>query len=379
MKKLGVYIHIPFCIKKCHYCDFQSFSNLEHIISEYVDALCMEIKSSKEKFKRYKIKSIFIGGGTPSILTIKDIDKILSVLYSTFEMDSFLEFSIESNPGTLTKEKVKYYTKSGINRLSIGLQAWQDQLLKKLGRIHDKDTFVKNFHLAREYGFNNINIDLMFSLPNQTFSHWEETLSNIVDLNPEHISSYSLKIEENTIFEKEYKSGRLNLPNEEEDRKMYEYTQGFLEKNGYHRYEISNFSKSNYECEHNKIYWKNEEYIGFGLGAHSYINRIRFSNTNDIKEYIYNIKQDKSSNIIEEKNSLKDEIAETMFLGLRMMAGIDLKYFEERYKKSPFEIYEKQILKLQSQGLLKVDDKNIQLTNKGIDLSNQVFVEFLLD
>ncbi|QXM06207.1 radical SAM family heme chaperone HemW [Crassaminicella indica] len=379
MKEIGIYIHIPFCKQKCFYCDFCSFSNMEKYITKYIDALREEIRGWKEKLKAYEIKSIFIGGGTPSILPIKEMDKIIDAIYSNFHINKDLEFSIESNPGTLNKENLVYYLNNNVNRLSMGLQAWQDIHLKSLGRIHNKEEFLKNFLLAREIGFENINIDLMFGLPDQSLKDWEETLYHVVQLNPEHISAYSLKIEENTVFNELYEKGSLNLPSEELDRDMHHFAIDYLSAYDYKHYEISNFAKKGKECIHNQIYWKDKEYIGFGLGAHSYFNKKRFSNTKIMEEYIDNIHKNISPCAFEEIISKKDEISEYMFLGLRMIRGIVIDEFKDRFGFNPYDVYGEEIMKLKKQGLLYTDEKSIRLTRKGIDLSNQVFVAFLLD
>lgn len=379
MKEIGMYIHIPFCMQKCHYCDFCSFSNMEDQVSVYIDALVKEMNGWKEDLKDRKIKSIFIGGGTPSIISIYEMDKILKTIYKGFNVSENIEFSIESNPGTLEKEKMEYYLKNNINRLSMGLQAWQDELLKSLGRIHNKEEFVNNFLLARELGFENINVDLMFGLPNQALDMWKETLYNIKNLSPDHISAYSLKIEEGTKFDRLYEEGKINLPSEEIDRSMYHFAIEFFKRSGYDHYEISNFAKGDKECIHNKVYWNNEEYIGFGLGSHSYLNKRRFSNEIKLDKYIDNLNKHKNPKIFEEEISVKGEISENMFLGLRMMRGIHIETFIKRFNVSPMDIYKDEILELQNQGLLHVDQKSIKLTKKGIDLSNQVFVKFLMD
>ncbi|WP_129596745.1 radical SAM family heme chaperone HemW [Anaerophilus nitritogenes] len=378
MKNIGLYIHIPFCVKKCFYCDFCSYPDTYNI-SAYMNAVKKEIKSFEKDLKEYKIKSIFIGGGTPSIIPIDEMDKIMNLLHEKFHMDEKIEWSIESNPGTLNEEKIRFYLKSGINRLSIGLQAWQDHHLKRLGRIHTKDEFVKNYLLARKLGFKNINIDLMFSLPDQTFLEWKETLSQVIKLQPEHISSYSLKIEENTVFNELYEKGLLNIPSDEEDREMYHFAMDYLTSCGYEHYEISNFAKENKGSIHNQIYWENKEYIGFGVGAHSYFNNDRFSNEINIDDYILKIQNKKSPCITKEKIFKEDEMAETMFLGLRLIRGIDTKEFEKRFKISPLKIYKKSIDKFIQEGLLWNDGRNIGLTKRGIDVSNQIFVDFLPD
>ncbi|WP_053957579.1 radical SAM family heme chaperone HemW [Inediibacterium massiliense] len=378
MKNIGLYIHIPFCVKKCFYCDFCSYPDT-HNISNYMNALKEEIKSFSEVLKDYQIKSIFIGGGTPSIIPIDEMDKIINLLHERFSIDKNVEWSIESNPGTLDEEKIRFYLKSGINRLSMGLQAWQNHHLKRLGRIHTKEEFVKNYLLARKLGFENINIDLMFSLPDQTLAQWEETLAQVVKLDPEHISSYSLKIEENTIFDELYKKDLLNIPNDEEDRKMYHFAIEYLTSFEYEHYEISNFAKANKGSMHNQIYWENKEYIGFGVGAHSYFKKERFSNETNVENYIDMIQNKKSPHITKEKIYKEDEMAETMFLGLRLMRGINIKEFEERFKISPLRVYGKSIEKFTKEELLWNDGRNIGLTKRGIDVSNQVFIDFLPD
>jgi oxygen-independent coproporphyrinogen-3 oxidase len=347
--------------------------------SSYVEAMIKEFQMKKELLSQYIIKSIFIGGGTPSLLPITQMKKILDYININLKMKKDLEFTIESNPGTLDREKLEFYLESGINRISMGFQAWQDHILREIGRIHTKDDFVQNFKLAREVGFKNINVDLMFGLPNQTIEEWRETLENIVKLNPEHISSYSLKIEDNTIFARKYDKGLLKLPSEEEDRKMYYLAKDILTKNNYIHYEISNFSKNTYESVHNMIYWKNHEYIGVGLGAHSYINKTRTSNLIDMNEYIKNLNIGNEIHIVEEVNSMKSHISECMFLGLRLVKGINIHELNEKYKVDIEKIYEKQMKKLIGEKLLKKEGKYLFLTPKGIDLSNQVFMEFLIE
>ncbi|PAB58943.1 radical SAM family heme chaperone HemW [Anaeromicrobium sediminis] len=379
MKEIGLYIHIPFCHSKCFYCDFNSYSNMKDKFNPYVEGLLKEFEIKKELLSKYIIKSIFIGGGTPSLLPIDEMKKILDYINDNLKLKKNLEFTIESNPGTLDREKLELYLRSGINRISMGFQAWQDYMLKEIGRIHTKDEFIQNFKLAREVGFENINVDLMFGLPNQTIEEWRETLENIVKLNPEHISSYSLKIEDNTIFARKYDEGLLKLPSEEEDRKMYYLAKDILTKNNYIHYEISNFCKKGYESVHNVIYWKNEEYIGVGLGAHSYINKTRTSNLIDVNEYIKNLKMGNRIEIVEEENHIKDHISECMFLGLRLIKGINIYELNETYKVNIEQIYEKQIKKFIDEGLMKQEGQYLFLTPKGIDLSNQVFMGFLIE
>lgn len=379
MKELGIYIHIPFCVKKCFYCDFTSFGDAEEKIPVYVDALVKEIASWKDQLADDKIRSIFIGGGTPTIVPIKEMDRVIERLYQCFSIETGIEFSIESNPGTIDRAKLQYYLASHINRISMGLQAWQDTLLKSLGRIHGRAQFVQNYGLAREMGFQNINVDLMFGLPGQNINQWKETLGAVAALKPDHISAYSLKIEEGTLFDELYEKGKLYLPSEEEDRAMYDDAIEFLQGHGYRHYEISNFARDGKECVHNKIYWNNGEYIGIGLGAHSYWNRRRFANTTEFEEYIEKVNSNQRPMAYMEYISIQEEMAETMFLGLRMKEGISIPDFVRRFGASPMDIYQKAIEKFVEQGLLEVDQKHIRLTRRGIDVSNQVFTEFLPD
>jgi oxygen-independent coproporphyrinogen-3 oxidase len=334
----------------------------------YIDALVKEINGIEQN----NFETMFVGGGTPTILSAENMEKLLTCL-SGFSPE---EYTFESNPGTTSEEKLGIMRKYGVNRLSIGLQAWQDRLLEKLGRIHKLDDFLHSYSAARESGFTNINIDLMFGIPGQTMGDWIETLKNVVDLKPEHLSCYSLIIEEGTPFFDMNEKGMLILPTEDTERDMYKYTIENLTQSGYGRYEISNFSKPGFECRHNITYWKDEEYIGVGAGAHSYAQGTRYNNFAGIKDYIMGVEQ---GSPVYEKNPVTpdDEIAEYMFLGLRMMEGISKENFFNRFKTYPGSIYSKQIKSLVEKGLLYEDKERICLTQIGIDLSNQVFVEFI--
>ena len=377
MKEIGLYIHIPFCKQKCAYCDFISFEGREADMDGYVTTLIGELKGWHNSLKEYHIQSIFFGGGTPSLLSRFQLDAIMQEIHRYFNVESSAEITIEANPGTLNKEKLSYYLKSGINRLSIGLQAWQNELLTTLGRIHRREEFLENYFEARNAGFENISVDLMFGLPKQGFQDWEETLEQILLLRPEHISTYSLKIEEGTPFDRLYGQGKLLLPDEELERSMYHYTITLLGQHGYRHYEISNFAQNGKESLHNKIYWKNEEYIGVGVGAHSFFNKVRFSNTKDMNTYRDLIKNHKSPMVEQARISSEEEMAETMFLGLRMMEGIDLKDFQRRYQVNLMEKYENQISEFVKQSLLVVAGDKLRLTQRGIDVSNRVFASFL--
>lgn len=373
-KELSLYIHIPFCKQKCFYCDFPSYASIDHLREDYVEALCKEIN---EKGSNYKIKSIFIGGGTPSYLDTKEIKKLLEAI-NKLELSEDMEFTMECNPGALEEEKFKAMLNGGVNRISMGLQAVQNSLLKDIGRIHSFKQFEENFKLARKIGFKNINVDLMFGLPNQKVEEWIESLESIAKLNPEHISAYSLIVEEGTAFYKLWERNKLVLPSEEEEREMYSITKDILSKYGYKQYEISNFSKEGYECYHNKVYWKNEEYLGLGSASTSFINGKRIKNIENVKEYIEKINN--NEDVIDEitVNTKEDSMEEFVFMGLRMIEGISLDEFNERFGIDIYSIYKDVIDKNIKSKLLTLENKKLRLTDKGIELSNSVMSDFII-
>lgn len=375
MKEIGIYIHIPFCIKKCEYCDFVSYCNKEKYVPQYINALKKEIKNNINK--EYKITTIYIGGGTPSSIEENYIADIIETIKLNMNDENLKEFknvevTIEVNPGTVTEKKLETYKEIGINRLSIGLQETHDELLKSIGRIHTYEEFLKTYNLARKIGFNNINVDLMIALPNQTIQDIKENLEKIIKLNPEHISVYSLILEEGTPFYNKYNENKIRLPDEELERNMYWYVKNTLENNGYIHYEISNFSKKGFESKHNMNCWNQEEYLGFGVAAHSYNNRIRYSNTNSIEEYIKG-----SNKIIHEEQTLEDMQKEYMLLGLRKIEGINIQKFKNKFAQNPIFIFKEQLNKLVDEELIIVDGNEIKLTNKGLDLANIVWEEFV--
>lgn len=375
MKKVALYIHIPFCKQKCLYCDFKSFPKAEGFMEDYVDALIKEIKNTT---KGYKIRSLFIGGGTPSYLDEKSLLKLMDSI-KVLDYEEGAEKTIECNPGTVNENKFKIIKSGGINRISFGLQSTKNELLRNIGRIHTYEEFKENYYLARKLGFNNINIDMMFGLPNQKLKDYEESLIEICNLSPEHISAYSLIIEEGTPFYNMYNKDLLILPNEDEEREMYRRGKEILKLNGYHQYEISNFAKANKECFHNKIYWKCEEYIGVGIAASSFIDERRYRNISNIKEYINRINN--NERVIEEeyRNTEKDDIEEFMFMNLRMINGINENEFKRRFNKDIDDIYRSVIEKHIKNKLLKRENGRIFLTDKGIELSNYVMSDMILD
>lgn len=375
MKEISLYIHIPFCKQRCFYCDFPTFARKERFRKDYIDALVKEIE---ERCSNYLIKSIFIGGGTPSYLEENELEKLLGTV-SKLNLLEGLEYSMECNPGTLNEEKLKIMKNYGVNRISFGLQSCDNKLLKKIGRIHTFEEFLENYNLARKIGFNNINIDLMYGLPNLTIENWKDTLEKICYLKPEHISAYSLIIEEGTAFYKLYEKDKLELPTEDDERIMDKLTKDILKANGYHQYEISNFALKGKECKHNKVYWSLEDYIGVGLASSSYINGHRVVNISNISNYIHNIKIGESIISEKYKNSIKDEMEEFVFMGLRMVSGISLLKFHQKFGVDIYSIYKKIIEKNIKDGLLVIYEDNMFLTDKGMELSNSVMSDFILD
>lgn len=373
MKEIGLYIHIPFCKRKCLYCDFNSYEAQKHDEDEYINALLHEIKKYLEQ-EQFIFKTVFIGGGTPTVIKFKNISKLLETIAPYIKKEA--EVTMECNPGTIGKMAAKEYKTMGINRISIGLQAWQNELLKTIGRIHNCQEFLDSYYLLRNEGFKNINIDLMFSLPGQTIDMWHETLEEVCKLNAEHISCYSLILEESTPIYSLIKSGKLSIPDEDVDRNMYYLAKDILKNNGYSQYEISNFSKLGFECSHNLIYWRNGEYLGVGAGSHSKIGAKRFWNAGNIEQYVNAIKSDGSPILGNEDIDRAEDMWETIFLGLRLNEGINTSKFNKRYDDDFMSIYGDVVLELQKDGLVNINGKNIVLTDKGIDLSNRVFIKF---
>lgn len=379
LKQLSIYIHIPFCKKKCLYCDFPSFSGCENIYEDYVNSLVSELVDNSREYSEFEIATIFIGGGTPTVLPPKQLGRILDAVLNKFNVRNDAEITIEANPGTVNAQIFKELRSMYINRLSFGVQAWQNSLLKSLGRIHDNETFVRNFNEARNVGFKNISCDLMFSLPNQTLSHWEETLEKIMRLNPEHISAYSLIIEDGTPFKEMYEKGMFKATDEVLDREMYYLAKEMLKDKGYNQYEISNFAKQDFESRHNIVYWKTEEYLGFGLGAHSYVGGERFHNTYAMADYI-----NAKGNIVKLREEIEilskeEKMEEFMFMGLRMTNGISISEFKKRFNTDVKDIFKDSVEYLVDQKLLYINNDRLALTDKGIDISNFVFEKFIIN
>lgn len=381
-KKLELYVHIPFCESKCKYCDFLSAPAQTQTQKDYVDQLVEEIRAQGSIYRDYQVNTIFIGGGTPSILKGVWIANIMSAIYENFVVEASAEATIECNPGTLDTEKLGFYAKSGINRISLGLQSSVNKELQYLGRIHSYEQFLESYQRVREAGFNNVNIDLMSGLPWQTLESWKDTLKKIVRLKPEHISAYSLVIEEGTEFAKIYGSpeGRKFLPDESTERKMYQLTRDFLKQFSYERYEISNYARPGFESRHNTGYWTGAEYLGLGLGASSYVFRRRFHVERDFRSYMkIDMKRDINPLYQDiQELSLEDEMSEFMFLGLRMIRGVSGADFSEKFDYNIFTVFGDAIKKNIDLGLLVYEDSHIRLTERGLDLSNRVMSDFLL-
>ena len=374
---VGLYIHIPFCRQKCLYCDFPSWAGKEGQMQGYVDALTKEIRKRGTEYTDQQVVSVFFGGGTPTTLTIPMLEQLMQAVFEGWNIAEDAEITTEANPGMLDGEMAAALKKMGFNRLSMGVQAWQNRLLKELGRIHTIEVFRENFKAVREAGFTNINTDLMFALPNQTMEDWQETVKNIVAMNPEHISAYSLIIEEGTPFYDRYEKGELKPAEEELDREMYHWAVDYLAEHGYEQYEISNFAKKGRQSRHNRIYWQAEEYLGMGLGSHSYMNGERFHNIYDLQEYI---RADGDVSLLKEdieRITEEDALAEFMFLGLRLTEGVSFAGFQERFGQGMKNIYGSQIEELVKDGLLEEDGIGIRLTKRGVDISNYVFEKFL--
>ncbi|MBQ0027649.1 MAG: oxygen-independent coproporphyrinogen III oxidase [Lachnospiraceae bacterium] len=400
---ISIYIHIPFCIKKCAYCDFLSFPSNEDTIEKYIDCLCNEIEGSEATGE--EVGTIFFGGGTPSILTVRQLNRVMDKIKERFNLNGNCEATLECNPGTVSEEKLSGFYKAGINRLSIGLQSANDNELKYLGRIHTFNQFLFTYNTARKVGFKNINIDLMSAVPGQTTDSFRDTLTSVVALNPEHLSVYSLIIEEGTRFYDIYGdsacrdsqfSDVVKLPDEDAERAMYYMTKEVLDRFGYHRYEISNYAKEGYECRHNKVYWTGGDYVSFGIGAASFYKGIRYNNISDVTEYmkIWDIEErleteknrpdfewgicNKKTHVDIHELSINEKMEEYMFVGLRLVKGINITCFQKVFKKDIRDVYGKVIDRYIDMDLMKLNGEWLSLTEKGIDVSNVVLADFLL-
>lgn len=378
MESIGLYIHIPFCRQKCLYCDFPSWAGKEELMQAYVDALTAEIRAWGKRYTNREVASVFFGGGTPTALAIPLLAQLMQAILESFRVTADAEITTEANPGTLSFEMAAALKEMGFNRLSMGVQAWQNSILRRLGRIHTIEEFLENYRAVRQAGFENVNVDLMFALPGQTMAEWQETVRRITALHPEHISAYSLIIEEGTPFYESYHARKLELVSEKLDREMYHWAVDYLAEQGYEQYEISNFAKDGRQSRHNRIYWQAEEYLGMGLGAHSYLDGERFHNSYNLQKYI-SAKGD-TSLLKEDAEPITetDALAEFMFLGLRLTEGVSFARFRQRFGKEMDAVYGKELQELTELGLLLRDESGVRLSRRGIDVSNTVFERFLL-
>ncbi len=391
MKELELYIHIPFCVRKCAYCDFLSASADADTVQKYVEALIREIQGytqygipfgDKKMYQDYRVSTVFVGGGTPSLLFPDQIKAVFSALRKSFSVEEGAEITLELNPGTVTKEKLLAWREAGINRFSIGLQSTKDAELKMLGRIHDYRHFLHTWKLVRNAGIENVNVDLISAIPGQTLESWRETLRKTAELEPEHLSVYSLIIEEGTPFYERYRAADAAfppLPDEETERQMYEETEKILQEYGYTRYEISNYAKCGYECRHNTGYWQRTQYLGLGLGASSLIGNTRFRHISALRAYLSQSGDVRGICEEEEVLSQKEEMEEFMFLGLRMMRGVRKSEFGRLFGIGMGAVYAEPLKRMKENGLLETEGDIVRLTKRGIDISNYVFEQFLLD
>jgi oxygen-independent coproporphyrinogen-3 oxidase len=374
--KLGIYIHFPFCEKKCHYCDFLSFERGRGPAQEdYIGALLLEIEERAKELDEFSADSLFFGGGTPSLMNLPLMDQVMEQLQRCFSIAKDAEITLEANPGTLTKDGLKSYLSVGVNRLSLGVQSFDDTLLLKLGRIHNSEQAIRSYEMARDAGFENINLDLIFGIPSQKLSVWEDTLEKVFRLNPEHFSMYGLTIEEGTEFHRLVQKGETALCEEELDRKMYHLALAMAKARGYQQYEISNISKPGKECQHNLKYWSFLDYLGLGLGAHSFLSGLRFENTSRWEEYGKGLCI-KSSHI----NSREDNISEYVFTNLRKATGISYLEFQRVFYKT-FEEHlgerRNQLNGYIREGFMEEDSYGLRLTEKGMDYSNPIMAALM--
>ncbi|WP_349669299.1 radical SAM family heme chaperone HemW [Lacrimispora sp.] len=400
-KNMEIYVHIPFCARKCAYCDFLSFPGNKRMQQEYTDQLLEEIKYQSAYTREYQVISIFIGGGTPSILETNQMTAILDALNSQFDIHPEAEITLEANPGTVTSEALIQYKRGGVNRISMGLQSADDKELGYLGRIHTYDEFLKSYQRVRMAGFDNVNVDLISAIPGQTLESWKNTLKKVTMLKPEHISAYSLIVEEGTPFYDRYgdhvemdndsmtreERRRLmslpELPDEDMEREMYYLAREYLKEQGYERYEISNYSRKGYECRHNIGYWTGVEYLGLGLGSSSYIEGCRFHNTASYQDYIkgsFERKEEFDKLLRQEFEhlSMEEKMEEFMFLGLRLIEGVSAHGFVSSFGQNIRHVYGPVLDKLEQEGLMELKEGFYRLTERGIDISNYVMSEFLL-
>ncbi|MCC3356661.1 radical SAM family heme chaperone HemW [Bacillus sp. REN16] len=375
----AAYLHIPFCEQICHYCDFNKVFLKGQPVDEYLQYMDTEMKNTIEAYPPSILKTIFVGGGTPTVLSVNQLETFLFSINKYLKPRSEkIEFTFEANPGDLSEDKLKVLLDSGVNRISFGVQTFDDELLKTIGRTHRREDVFHTLELAKKVGFKNISIDLMYALPHQTIESFQESLDLAFTLDVEHVSAYSLIIEPKTVFYNLMRKGKLHLPSQENEAKMYEVLMDKMEKHGFHQYEISNFSKDGFESLHNLTYWNNEEYYGIGAGAHSYVAGKRISNAGPIKKYMTAIDEHGFPHVETHKVTLQEKMEEELFLGLRKTKGVSIAHFQEKFSVSIFDVFASQIKEQKENGLLEETEDFIRLTHKGKFLGNDVFQAFLL-
>lgn len=373
----GVYIHIPFCHQICNYCDFNKFFFQNQPVDEYIESLGKEMALWQSDLEKAKIDTIFIGGGTPTSLTVEQLERLLSLIHQHIPMEYVAEFSSEANPDELTLEKMQLMRKYGVNRLSMGVQTFDQDLLKILGRTHSNDHVYDVIENAKQTEFPSISIDLMYGLPNQTMDQWKASLQEAFRLKIPHISAYSLLVEPKTIFYNLLSKGRLSLPGEDLEAEMYSYLLEEMKSHGYSQYEISNFAYEEKESKHNLLYWNNDEYIGLGAGAHGYVNGVRYSNHGPLKKYMQTIDLGEKPLMMQKEVTKVEKMEEEMFLGLRKNRGVSLETFEERYSLTLREVYGKELDELLYKELIVIENDFVKLTTRGRFMGNEVFQYFL--
>ena len=373
----AAYIHIPFCVHICHYCDFNKVFIKGQPVDDYLKALQVEMERTIQQSNDNELKTVFVGGGTPTSLSQEQLKTLLTTIRNTLPIRHDAEITFEANPGDLTEDKLMVLREGGVNRLSLGVQSFDEQLLKKIGRTHQVEDVYRTVENAKKSGFQNISIDLMYGLPGQTLESFVHSLQETFRLNIQHVSSYSLIVEPKTVFYNLMRKGKLHLPSEDDDAKMYETLLQMTKQHGFHQYEISNFAKRGFESKHNLTYWNNEEYYGFGAGAHSYVDGVRKSNIGPVNHYIQQIKDGKLPILEETTLTLTEKMEEEMFLGLRKTEGVSIENFQEKFKQNPLQLFSEQLESLKNKGLIDISSGNIKLTKKGMFLGNEVFQAFI--
>ena len=377
MQVSSLYIHIPFCASKCYYCDFNSYVSTPDVMDRYLDGLDRELAAVAAAYDHAPLHTVFFGGGTPTIFDAKQSARMIEMLHRHFRMADGAEISVEANPGTVDLEKLQVLREGGVNRLSFGVQSFNNDLLVKLGRLHDRDAVYKSWELARKAGFQSVNLDLMFGLPGQSVETLQRSLEELLKLGPEHVSAYSLKVEEGTPFYTWYNRGQLILPPEEDEVKMYQLVIDTLKGNGYEMYEISNYAKPGHRSRHNQVYWRNEPYMAAGSGAHGYVDGVRYINQKNVPEYIETTVKGERPVVDSEEISAQYQREDTMILGLRLIEGVSFARFRERHGMEMLDAFGSQIRRFEGLGLLAVDDAGVRLTEQGIFLANEVYAAFL--